>query len=77
MEVGYNTSTVAQRVVEDDKKGTRCLEVYNRATLSLGDIHAWTWTSRLGVGRKADDLRCKQIIVKCKAVKTGFEEGRG
>jgi hypothetical protein len=27
VEVGYNISTVALRVVEDDEKGTRCLGV--------------------------------------------------
>jgi hypothetical protein len=29
---------------------------YNWATLSLGDINTETLSSRLGVGRKADDL---------------------
>jgi hypothetical protein len=53
---GLEYPTVALGVVEGDKKGTRCLGVYNCATLPLGDINTGTWSSRLGVGRKADDL---------------------
>jgi hypothetical protein len=34
------------RVLEGDENGTRC----------PGDISTETWSSRLGVGRKADDL---------------------
>jgi hypothetical protein len=48
MEAGQDISTVALRVVEGYKKG------YNLITLSLGDINTETWSSRLGVGRKAD-----------------------
>jgi hypothetical protein len=29
--------------------------VYDCATLSLGDINTWAWSSRFGVGRKADN----------------------
>jgi hypothetical protein len=29
---------------------------YNWASLSLGDVNTGTWSSRLGVGYKADDL---------------------
>jgi hypothetical protein len=46
VEAGYNTSTVALRVIEGDEKGTRCLGV-NWATLSLGDINTGTWDSKL------------------------------
>jgi hypothetical protein len=55
VEVGYNNSIIALHVVEDDEKepGVRW---YNWATLSLGDIHTGTWSSRLGVGHKTDDL---------------------
>jgi hypothetical protein len=47
--------------------------VYNSATLSLGDIDTGTWSSRLGVGRKADDpaLLEENIFAKSKEVKTG------
>jgi hypothetical protein len=38
VEAGWNTSTGDLRVVEGDEKGTKCLEVYNWAALSLGDI---------------------------------------
>jgi hypothetical protein len=37
VEAGYNTSTVALRIVRDDKKGTQC-RGYNWATLLLGDL---------------------------------------
>jgi hypothetical protein len=40
------------------------------ATLSLGDINTETWSSRLGVGRKADGL----IVVKSKEVETGWSD---
>jgi SRSO17 transposase len=44
---------------------------YNWATLSLEDLNTETWSSRLGVGRKADDPNLvKIIIVKSKEVKT-------
>jgi hypothetical protein len=33
-----------------------CAWGYNWADLSLGDINTGTWSSKLGVGRKADDL---------------------
>jgi hypothetical protein len=54
VEEGSSTLTSAQRVVGDEK-GTRRLG-YTWATLSLLDINTETWSSRLGVGRKADDL---------------------
>jgi hypothetical protein len=42
------------------------------ATLSLGNINTGTWSSRLGVGRKADDLVLwKNIVAKYKEAKTG------
>jgi hypothetical protein len=52
---GYNASILALRVVEGDEKepGTRG---YNSAGLSLGDINRDTWSSRLGAGRKFDEL---------------------
>jgi hypothetical protein len=51
MEAGYNTSTVAQRVIKGDEIGT----IY-WATLSRGDINTEIWSSGLGVGRKTDNL---------------------
>jgi hypothetical protein len=50
MEAGYNTSIVALQVVEAGAWG------YNWATVSLQDINTETWSSKLGVGCKADDL---------------------
>jgi hypothetical protein len=45
---------------------------FNWVTLSLGDINTETWSSRLGVERKGDDLDLKNITVtKSKEVKTG------
>jgi hypothetical protein len=45
---------------------------YNWATLSLEDINTEAWSSRLGVGQKADDLVVKKITVaKSKGVKPG------
>jgi hypothetical protein len=45
---------------------------YNLATLSVGGINTETWSSGLGVRRKAKDPVCKRIIVaKCREVKTG------
>jgi hypothetical protein len=41
----------------------------NWATLSLGDINTETYSSSLGVGRKADDLAA--AAAKSKQVKTG------
>jgi hypothetical protein len=41
VEAGSNTSTVALRVVGGSEKGTQCLEVYNWATLFLGDINKY------------------------------------
>jgi hypothetical protein len=29
---------------------------YNWANVSLGDINTWTWSSRSGVGHKADSI---------------------
>jgi hypothetical protein len=55
VEAVYRTSTVTPRVVEGDEKGTRYLGC-DWATMSLEDIIAETWSSRLVVGRKADDL---------------------
>jgi hypothetical protein len=44
---------------------------YNWATLSLGDINTEIWSSRLGVGSKADNLAMlKKIVTKSKGVKT-------
>jgi hypothetical protein len=40
VEVDWNTSTVAMRVVEDD------------VAILLGDLNTGTWSSRLGVGCK-------------------------
>jgi hypothetical protein len=37
----------------------------------LGDINKETWSSRLGVGRKADNYALKYIIAKSRKVKTG------
>jgi hypothetical protein len=51
-------------------------------TLSVGGIASGTWSSTLGVGRKADDLAVVIVIAKSRAVKTGSnveepsEEGR-
>jgi hypothetical protein len=48
---------------------------YNWATLSLADLNTEAWSSRLGVGRKADDLALQKIIVaKSKEVKTGWKK---
>jgi hypothetical protein len=45
-------------------KGSPVSRGYNWATLSLGGINTETWSSRLGVGCKADDLaQLKKIIV--------------
>jgi hypothetical protein len=55
MQEGLNTSALAPRVVEGDEK-ERGAWGYDWATLSLGDIYTETWCSRLGVGRKVDDL---------------------
>jgi hypothetical protein len=46
---------------------------YNWATLSLWDINTGTWSSRLGVGRRADDLALykKRIVAKSREIKTG------
>jgi hypothetical protein len=44
---------------------------YNWATLSLPDINTETWSFRLWVGCKADDLACKKnTVAKSKEVKT-------
>jgi hypothetical protein len=44
---------------------------YNWATLSLGYINTVTWSSRLGVGRRADEYVLKKyIIAKSTKVKT-------
>jgi hypothetical protein len=53
VEVGSNTSIVALRVVQGDEKKPVTLG-HNWVTLSLGDKK--TWSSRLGVGHKADNL---------------------
>jgi hypothetical protein len=47
------------RVVEDGKMGTHAWG-YNCFDLSLGDINTDTWSSRLAVRRKADDLAVKR-----------------
>jgi hypothetical protein len=44
---------------------------YNWATLSLGDINTGTWSSRLGVGHKADDLSLQKYISGKSKVETG------
>jgi hypothetical protein len=46
---------------------------YIWTTLSLGDIKTETWSSRQGVGRKADILALKKnnIVAISKEVKTG------
>jgi hypothetical protein len=46
VEAGYNTSTVALRVVRGDKREPSAWG-YNWATLFLGDINTGTWTSSL------------------------------
>jgi hypothetical protein len=73
VEVGSNTSTVALRIVEGHENGTRYLGVYNWAILSLGDINRGTWSSRLGVSRKVDDLALQKEnnVAKSKDVETG------
>jgi hypothetical protein len=43
------------RVVEGGEEGTLCLEIYLSSPVT-GYINTETWSSRLGVGRKADDL---------------------
>jgi hypothetical protein len=45
---------------------------YNWATLFLRDINTETWSSRLGVERKADNLTLQKenIVTKSKEVKT-------
>jgi hypothetical protein len=53
---------VALQVVEGDEKRTWCLR-YNWTTLSLGYINTKTWSSRLGIGCKADNLALNKIIV--------------
>jgi hypothetical protein len=55
VEAGSNTSTAALRVVEGEEKGTRCLGVQLDHPVTE-DINTETWSSRLGVGREADDL---------------------
>jgi hypothetical protein len=56
-EAGYNTATVALQVVSyKAMKWERGVSWYNWATLSLGDINTGAWSSRFGVGRKAEDL---------------------
>jgi hypothetical protein len=51
---------------------------FNLATLSLGDINTEIWYSRLGVGRKADDLALqkKNTVAKSKEVKTRWFNSR-
>jgi hypothetical protein len=56
VEAGYNTSTVALRVVEGDEKRKRGDRRYNWAALSMGDIHTGTWSSMLEFGHKAGDF---------------------
>jgi hypothetical protein len=55
VEEGYIISALALQEVECDEEGTPCLE-YNWATVPLGEINTQTWSSRLGVGRRAGDL---------------------
>jgi hypothetical protein len=45
---------------------------YNWVTLFLGDINTGNWSSRLGVGSKADDLAVqkKNAVSKSKDMKT-------
>jgi hypothetical protein len=64
------TSTLALRVVQGDEKGTRCLGVYNWVTLSLGDMNTGTWSSRLGIGRKADGPCSVKISYCCEIQKS-------
>lgn len=65
VEAGQNTSTVALQVVEGNKKRTWCLGV------QLG--HPVTWSSRLGVEHKADNLTlCENYCCKIQRVKTGW-----
>jgi hypothetical protein len=47
--------SIAMRFVEGDEVEPGAWG-YNWATLSLGDINTGTWSSRLGVGHKADYL---------------------
>jgi hypothetical protein len=45
--------------VFEQAKTVHCLATVIGATLSLGAINKETWSSRLRVGRKADDFLCK------------------
>jgi hypothetical protein len=54
-QAGSNTSTVALRVVEETRREPGVWG-YNWAILSLGKINTGTWSSRLEVGRKADEI---------------------
>jgi hypothetical protein len=71
VEVGCNTSTVALGAVEGEEMKHGAWG-YNWVNPYLGDINTDTWSSRLGVGRKADDLACKKkTVAKYEEGKTG------
>jgi hypothetical protein len=36
---------------------------YNWATLSLGNVNTWTWSSRLGFDERLTTLLCKNILL--------------
>jgi hypothetical protein len=57
MEEGYNTSTVALRVIEAKKREPSAWR-YNSAILSLG--HTWTWSFRLW--GKTDASQSRQTV---------------
>jgi hypothetical protein len=54
VEVNYKASIVALRVAES-REGIRYLGAQLGHPVT-GDIHSVTWSSRLGVPRKIDDL---------------------
>jgi hypothetical protein len=72
VEACQNTSTVALRVVEGDKKENGGW-MYNLVTLSLGDINTGTWSSRFWVGRKADDFALSKKIIVAKSNEVKLE----
>jgi hypothetical protein len=56
MEVRWNIITVTLRVVEGDEKGNPVPGGITGPPCHGGDINTETWSSKLVVGRKADDL---------------------
>jgi hypothetical protein len=64
VEAGYNTSTVALRVLEDDEKGTRCVGV------QLGHpLTGVTYTERpgppgWGMDARLPTLLCKELLLQ-------------